>query len=257
MPKFLKHLARFARIPASLRFALKFAWFASSPRCHPIFWKVDSQKEKGFFSKRESVRANRPTKSDSQHLPSYQALFRALFVFFSSEWQGISCKCFSVATPKNFFLVQTVGGDKLLEKCRWNIFKRPERGLKFSDTFRIVFRIFFGVFQTVFRVKLTVLGGNFVLQTCRPKHFGPWQINFQTAKQPLGNSLCTGWLASWHYNCWWFHAAAMHGRVSAMRTHDARILALHRIAIPHCEAPLLASSWASPVQNFHISEKTT
>ena len=43
----------------------------------------------------------------------------------------------SVATPaeprgeKNFFVVQILGGEKLLklvEKCRWNIFKRPERG---------------------------------------------------------------------------------------------------------------------------------
>ena len=43
----------------------------------------------------------------------------------------------SVATPaeprgeKLLFLVQILGGDKLLkfvEKCRWNIFKRPERG---------------------------------------------------------------------------------------------------------------------------------
>ena len=44
----------------------------------------------------------------------------------------------SVAAPaeprgekKNFFFVQILGGEKLLkfvEKCRWNIFKRPERG---------------------------------------------------------------------------------------------------------------------------------
>ena len=30
-----KHLARFARIASSLRFALTFAWFASRPRCYP------------------------------------------------------------------------------------------------------------------------------------------------------------------------------------------------------------------------------
>ena len=44
---------------------------------------------------------------------------------------------FSVATPaeprgeKKLFFVQILGGEKLLkfvEKCRWNIFKRPERG---------------------------------------------------------------------------------------------------------------------------------
>ena len=43
----------------------------------------------------------------------------------------------SVATPakprgeKKLFFVQILGGEKLLkfvEKCRWNIFKRPERG---------------------------------------------------------------------------------------------------------------------------------
>ena len=40
---FLKHLARFARIASSLRFALKFARFASNPRCYSLFWNVDSQ----------------------------------------------------------------------------------------------------------------------------------------------------------------------------------------------------------------------
>ena len=37
----------------------------------------------------------------------------------------------SPAVKKNFFFLQIFGGEKLLkfvEKCRWNIFKRPERG---------------------------------------------------------------------------------------------------------------------------------
>ena len=48
------------------------------------------------------------------------------------------CVCvFSVAPPaeprgeKKHFFVQILGGEKLLkfvEKCRWNIFKRPETG---------------------------------------------------------------------------------------------------------------------------------
>ena len=37
---------------SSLRFALKFARFASNPRCYPIFWKVDSQKVSFFFEVR-------------------------------------------------------------------------------------------------------------------------------------------------------------------------------------------------------------
>ena len=45
---------------------------------------------------------------------------------------------------------------KLVEKCRWKTFKRPERGNIFSNTFRIVFRIFLRVFQTVFRVSRAV-----------------------------------------------------------------------------------------------------
>ena len=51
---------------------------------------------------------------------------------------------------KQTFFVQTLGGEKLLDKCR-EIFRRRERGLKFSDTFRIVFRILFLAFQTIFR----------------------------------------------------------------------------------------------------------
>ena len=65
----------------------------------------------------------------------------------------------SVATPaeprgeKNFFVVQIFGCEKLLkfvEKCRCNIFKRPEGAKHFSNTFRIVFRIFFSRFSNPF-----------------------------------------------------------------------------------------------------------
>ena len=45
---FSKHLARFARITSSLRFALKFARFASNPRCYPIFGR-SIRKTKRFF----------------------------------------------------------------------------------------------------------------------------------------------------------------------------------------------------------------
>ena len=44
-----------------------------------------------------------------------------------------------------------LGGEKLLETCQWEMFKRRQRGFKYSDTFRIVFRISFArVFQTIF-----------------------------------------------------------------------------------------------------------
>ena len=55
----------------------------------------------------------------------------------TSPIQNAICQNVSVATPaeprgeKKLFFVQILGGEKLLnlvEKCRWNIFKRPERG---------------------------------------------------------------------------------------------------------------------------------
>ena len=48
------------------------------------------------------------------------------------------------------------------EKCRWNICKRPERGLTCSVTFQIVFRIFFRVSNRF---------------SCQVKHFS-WAISF-------------------------------------------------------------------------------
>ena len=67
-----------------------------------------------------------------------------------------------ILTVKNYFFLflQILGGEKLLEKCRWNIFKRPDGGLIFSVTFRIVFRISFSRFSNRFRVKLFLFRGN-------------------------------------------------------------------------------------------------
>ena len=69
-----------------------------------------------------------------------------------------------VATPaeprgeKKLFLVEILGGEKLLksvEKCRWNIFKRPERGYKFfkrvSDRFSDPFSRFSNRFSYRFK----------------------------------------------------------------------------------------------------------
>ena len=57
-----------------------------------------------------------------------------------------------------FFFVQILGGEKLLEfveKCRWNIFKRPERGYKFfkrvSDHFSDPFSRFSNRFSYRFK----------------------------------------------------------------------------------------------------------
>ena len=72
------------------------------------------------------------------------------------------------------------GGEKLLkfvEKCRWNIFKRPERGYKFfgrvSDHFSNPFSPFFKPF---FVSILKFFGGSFVLQTCRPKFYACFAV---------------------------------------------------------------------------------
>ena len=36
-----------------------------------------------------------------------------------------------LAVKKKLYLLQTLGGENLLEKCWWEIFKQPERGLNF------------------------------------------------------------------------------------------------------------------------------
>ena len=59
----------------------------------------------------------------------------------------------SMATPAdprcekllNFF--QFLGGEKLFEKCRWNIFSGLRGAWTFSGTLRVVFQIFFAFFK--------------------------------------------------------------------------------------------------------------
>ena len=48
---------------------------------------------------------------------------------------------------KNTLFVGILGGEQFLEKCQSNIFKQQERGLKNSDTFRILFWILFRHFS--------------------------------------------------------------------------------------------------------------
>ena len=79
-----------------------------------------------------------------------------------------SCPCFekrthrylawpplqSLAAEKSFYFFAGLGGEKLLkfvEECRWNIFKRPERGLKtFWSRFGWLFGSFFAFFKPFF-----------------------------------------------------------------------------------------------------------
>ena len=63
-----------------------------------------------------------------------------------------------MATPAEprgeFYFCANFGWWKAFRKCRWESFKRRERGLKRSDTFRIVSWILCRVFQTIFRIDL-------------------------------------------------------------------------------------------------------
>ena len=77
----------------------------------------------------------------------------------------------SLATPADprgeiilYFLAQ-LGGEKLLESGGETFFKRPERGLKFSVTFRIVFRILFARLSNRFCVKYFFFSG--AISFCR------------------------------------------------------------------------------------------
>ena len=84
-----------------------------------------------------------------------------------------------MATPadpcseKIFFFVLILGGEKLLEKRRYNIFKRPERGLIFVGHVSNRFSDLVSLFQTIFRVKLNLFRVSFVLQACRPEKLSP------------------------------------------------------------------------------------
>ena len=73
------------------------------------------------------------------------------------EWPHLQ-----ILAVKNMLFLQIWCGEKLLEKCRWTIFKRPERGFKMfghvSDRFSDLFFLFFG--------------GNFVLQAYSPNRWG-------------------------------------------------------------------------------------
>ena len=55
------------------------------------------------------------------------------------------------------------------------MFKRRGRGLKLlGDVSAIVFRdLFLRFSRTLFRIELIYLGGNFVLQVCRPNKIDP------------------------------------------------------------------------------------
>ena len=85
------------------------------------------------------------------------------FSRISRFWRGHPCR--APRWKKKLFFVQILGGEKLSkfgEKCRWNIFKRPERGLNiFQTRFGSFFGSFFRVFQTVFRIDLKVFRGQF------------------------------------------------------------------------------------------------
>ena len=65
----LQHLARFARIASSLRFAFDIRVICVQSSLLPIFWKVGSQKKEAridlqriFAIRVQSIRVNRPTK---------------------------------------------------------------------------------------------------------------------------------------------------------------------------------------------------
>ena len=81
------------------------------------------------------------------------------------EFRGQNPHCKDPGLNASIFA--TLGGETLLEKCRWNIFKRPERGLKlFGHGLKIVWShsgSFFGSFfiQTVFHVGCKTVRGQF------------------------------------------------------------------------------------------------
>ena len=120
----------------------------------------------------------------------------------------------SLTASEKIIFVQIWGGEKLLEKCRWEILKQRERGLtifrtcfewffgsflQFSDMFRMVFRILFRVFQNIFSSNLNIfLGGSFVLQTCRPKKMNcfssSWYITAIWASKMWFSDVFLSWL---------------------------------------------------------------
>ena len=109
-----------------------------------------------------------PPRSDAVHT----AVGKTLLCFFVLAWLPLH----TLAVNKKLFLfVQNSGGEKLLEfveKCRWNIFKRPERGQIFLRSRFGSFFGFFAFFKLFFVSNSNIFGGSFVLQTCRPNLMG-------------------------------------------------------------------------------------
>ena len=92
-------------------------------------------------------------------------------------WLGHPCRASQwkiVWFFANFGRWKTV---KICWKCRWNIFKRPERGSKcfghVSDRFSDPFSRFSNRFSYHFK---KLFGGSFVLQACRPNKLGHKQF---------------------------------------------------------------------------------
>ena len=90
------------------------------------FWTPLFQNPANSVSE-ETTRANEVESRNSFKPPSSQI---PLF---------LSVATLQILAVKNVFWVQILGGEKLLEKCRWEIFKRQERGLdlfgRVSDRF--------------------------------------------------------------------------------------------------------------------------
>ena len=62
-------------------------------------------------------------------------------------WHGLPCR-----SSRWFFLVEILAGENILDKCRWDMFKQQERGIKYSETFPVFFVAFFAFFVAFFSV---------------------------------------------------------------------------------------------------------
>ena len=120
----------------------------------------------------------------------YPTPFSALWIKERSfapfcAWRGHPCRALRWK-KNNFFGGANLGGEKLLEQCRWNMFKAVwNRGVKIcSVAFRIVFRIIFRVFQTVSQ---RALRG--ILMPCGKNWLPTVSRQFLTRNYPRSNCL--------------------------------------------------------------------
>ena len=83
------------------------------PRC----WHASTNQPRNTARNVQSIMAQEPNRTES----------RSIKKRMSCHYNALAWLPLQSLAVKNILFLQILGGEKLLEKCQWNIFKRPER----------------------------------------------------------------------------------------------------------------------------------